>query len=256
MPRSVIESGKFVNEQRQTDPTSAVVVLCKGLGSRLTSVATGTHKTMEVVGGRPLLWWILHEIRAAGGLAATRVVLRDPDPAAESLCASFGGGITVEHSAPTGYLCDVYTATAAHDGEATIVEGDTFLAPGALRTFLLTRDSLPTTYGLAVAVAPPPASWDFPVQWVVLGPGGDVVQFSRDIAPSSLMAAGVWHWRPRAVARMRDALDGGLSLTSFVASAIADGVAVRPVGVAAAFNINTPASLTLAREWAATAVRS
>ncbi|GAA1383028.1 RpiB/LacA/LacB family sugar-phosphate isomerase [Catellatospora chokoriensis] len=232
--------------------TTPVVVLAKGLGSRLAPVAATTHKTMELIAGRPILWWLLRDLAGADALARTSVVLREADAGAAALCREFG--VAVEFSSPTGYLRDVHAVASAAGTAVTVVEGDSFVQPGSVGRFVEFCGRLPADAGFAFATAAPPARWDYPIQWVGVDDRGRVRRFGRDIEPTALMACGLWHWTPAEVAQMPRAIEQGLSFTRFVADRIAAGTAVATFGVAGAHNVNTAVSLEQAREWAESTV--
>jgi dTDP-glucose pyrophosphorylase len=135
-------------------PRHPVVILAHGLGSRLAAVARGLHKTTEAVGGRPLLWWLLYEIEAAGLTGHTVLSLRQDDPAVRPVLASFPWPVEVRFRQPGGYLPDVYRISREYGPRFTVVEADTITLPGMLRTFLLSAEQIGGEADLCVGVAP------------------------------------------------------------------------------------------------------
>jgi hypothetical protein len=225
-----------------------VIILSRGHGSRLARVATGRHKTTELVAGRPILTWILAEL---AGLAIPELVvhLREPDPAVARLVATHPQPVRLDASRPRGYLLDVYDCR--HYGERfTVIEADTVTYPGSLQHFLLLADQLGEHHDLAVGVAPAAANPNGPS--VVIEREGQLRAISWEAAPTGLVPLAAWHWTAELLDQAPDfaARTGSTSPARYVTWAIQHhgqhGARVAGIGIPAGFNVNTPADLAAA----------
>jgi molybdopterin-guanine dinucleotide biosynthesis protein A len=226
-----------------------VIILSRGHGSRLAAVARGRHKTTEKVGGRPILAWILHELR---GLNAPSLVLhlREHDPEAARITATHPQPVLIDTGRPRGYLLDVH-ACAGYGERFTVLEADTVCYPGSLRNFLILAETLGDHHDLCVGVAPVAANRNGPA--LVVDRAGLVTAMSWQAAATGLVPLAAWHWSARLLthAPAFAADTGSTSTADYVTWAVQRGAAVAGIGIPAGFNINTPADLAAAQTGAA-----
>lgn len=220
-----------------------VVILARGLGTRLQAVARGKHKTIEMIGDRPILGWILQELRAVRP-SRLYLHLREPDAEAAALAAGHVQPVEVVIGPPTGYLPDV--VDCARYGEwFSVIEADTITHPGALRNFLILADQLGPHADLCMGVAPASANPNGPA--VVVNASGLVTAVSWKAQPSGLVPLGAWHWTRRMLADAPSFAAHSTSIADYITWSIPRGALVAPIGFPAGHNINTPADLDHAR---------
>ncbi len=231
-----------------------VIILSRGHGSRLATVASGWHKTTELVAGRPILTWILAEL---AGLAIPELVvhLREPDPTVARLVATHPQPVRLAVGRPRGYLLDIYDCRR-YGERFTIIEADTVTYPGSLHHFLLLADQLGEHHDLTVGLAPATANPNGPA--VVIDAGGQIQALAWEAAPTGLVPLAAWHWTAALLDQAPDfvARTGSTSPARYVTWAIQHGTKVTGIGIPAGFNVNTPADLATANagvaRWLAT----
>lgn len=222
-----------------------VIILARGLGSRLRSVAQGPHKTLEQVGEHSILGWILRELRP---VVPTQIYLhlREPDPEAAALAAGHPQWVEVSVGPPTGYLPDVVDCVRYGD-RFSVIEADTVTHPGSLRNFLIIADRLGADLDLCMGIAPHTANPNGPA--VVVDERGLVQAVSWTALPTGLVPLGAWHWTRRILTDAPAfAAQTSTSIADYITWAIPRGALVAPIGFPAGHNINTPADLYNARE--------
>ncbi|GAB3090264.1 hypothetical protein [Micromonospora schwarzwaldensis] len=221
-----------------------VVILARGLGTRLQHVARGKHKTIEMVGDRPILGWILQELQAVRP-SQLYLHLREPDAEAAALAARHIQPVEVSIGPPTGYLPDVVDC-ARYGDRFTVIEADTITHPGALRNFLLLADQLGAHAELCMGVAPHSANPNGPA--VLVDDSGLVTAVSWTAQPSGLVPLGAWHWTRHMLADAPGFAVRSTSIADYISWSIPRGALVAPIGLPAGHNINTPADLDHARQ--------
>lgn len=228
-------------------PRCPVVVVAHGLGSRLASVATGIHKTSEIVHGRPLLWWLLTDILGAGLTGPTIVTVRGDDPVLSAVVDGFGTRVQTQVLQPAGYLRDVYVLSRRYGPRFTVIEADTITYPGTLRNFLRLAEDLGHAYDLCVGVAPTAANPNGPA--VVLTHDGEVHAMSWNTTPTGAVPLAAWHWTSRLLDHAEEFSTHSSSIAEYVTAERRHRAArIRPIGITAGFNINTPVDLQRARD--------
>lgn len=220
-----------------------VIILARGFGTRLQAVARGKHKTIEMVGDRPILGWILQELRSVRP-ARLYLHLREPDSEAAALVSRHVQSVEVSIGPPNGYLSDVVDC-ARYGERFSVIEADTITHPGALRNFLILSDRLGPHADLCVGVAPASANPNGPA--VVVNDSGLVTAVSWSAQPSGLVPLGAWHWTWRMLAEAPDFAARSTSIADYITWSIPRGALVAPIGFPAGHNINTPADLDHAR---------
>ncbi|WBB97762.1 hypothetical protein O7543_15400 [Solwaraspora sp. WMMA2080] len=221
-----------------------VIILARGFGTRLQAVARGKHKTIEMVGDRPILGWILQELQS---VRPTRLYLhlREPDAKAAALACRHLQPVEISIGPPTGYLPDVVDC-ARYGERFSVIEADTITHPGALRNFLILADRLGPHADLCMGVAPASANPNGPA--VVVDDSGLVTAVSWSAQPSGLVPLGAWHWTRRMVADAPDFAARSTSIADYITWSIPRGALVAPIGFPAGHNINFPADLDHARQ--------
>ena len=219
-----------------------VIILARGYGSRLASVARGTHKALEVVGDQTILGRILRELESVTA-TELHLHLREPDPQATALTQQHPQPVHITARTPGGYLPDV--ADCARYGQRfTVIEADTITHPGSLRNFLLLADLLSEHADLCVGVAPTIANPNGPS--VIVNNHGLVEAISWTAQPSGLVPLSAWHWHADMLAHAHTFAARSTSVADYVTWAIPRGARVVPIGFPAGRNINTPEDLTQA----------
>lgn len=220
-----------------------VVVLARGLGTRLRPVATGLHKTLEQIGEHTILGWILRELHT---VVPTRIYLhlREPDPDAARLAAAHPQLVEVSVGPPTGYLPDVMDC-ARYGDRFTVIEADTITHPGSLRNFLILADHLGPGLDLCMGIAPAVANPHGPA--VVVDEHGLVRAVSWTAAPTGLVPLGAWHWTRTMLTDAPAFAARSTSIADYITWMIPRGARVMPIGFPAGHNINTPYDLAYAR---------
>ncbi len=222
-----------------------VIVLAHGSGSRLATVASGTHKTIEEVFGRPVLWWLLREVEATGMTGPTIISLRQEDPAVRAVAATCAPGAEIRFRLPTGYLPDVYAYSREYGPRFTVIEADTVTHPGSLRNFLLLAERIGADADLCVGVGPATANPNGPA--VVVDDRGLVATMTWTGPPTGVVPLAAWHWTSQLLDDAAEFSKRSTSTADYIAWAVPHGARVVPIGIPAGFNINTPADLNAAR---------
>ena len=220
-----------------------VIILARGLGSRLAAVASGRHKTMERVGPYTILGWILHEL-AVVTPPRLYLHLREPDPDAVAVARAHPQGVTINVGPPRGYLPDVVDC-ARYAERFTVVEADTITHPGSLRNFLLLADRIGDQVDLCMGIAPDAANPNGPA--VVVDETGLVTAVRWNADPTGIVPLGAWHWTRRILADAPAFAARSTSIADFITWSIPRGARVTSIGFPAGHNINTPADLDHAR---------
>ncbi len=221
-----------------------VIILARGLGSRLRPVASGLHKTLERVGDRPILEWILSELQTVCP-PQIYLHLREPDPEAEQLAAAHPQPIEVSTGQPTGYLPDVVDC-ARYGDRFTVIEADTITYPGSLANFLILADQMGVSRDLCMGIAPAAANPNGPA--VVVDERGLVQAVSWTAASTGLVPLGAWHWTARMLTDAPAFAAGqSTSIADFITWKIPRGALVSTIAFPAGHNINTPEDLSHAR---------
>lgn len=216
-----------------------VVILARGLGTRLAPAATGRHKTVQRVGTRTILATILEEM-AAVRPSRLCLHLREPDPEAAAVAAAHPQQVEISVGPPRGYLPDVLDC-ARYGERFSVIEADTIVYPGSLRNFLILADRLGTDADLCMGVAPRHANPNGPA--VVVNTTGLVTAVSWTAAPTGLIPLGGWHWTARMLHHAPAFAARSTSIADYITWAIPRGARVIPVGFPAGHNINTPDDL-------------
>lgn len=220
-----------------------VIILARGLGTRLATVARGTHKTMEYVGDTVILGWLLRELAA---VTPTRIYLhlREPDSGAAALAAAHRQPVEISVGPPTGYLPDVVDC-ARYGERFSVIEADTITHPGSLRNFLILADRIGSDADLCMGVAPAAANPNGPA--VIVDHHGVVQAVSWAAQPSGLVPLGGWHWTRRMLTDAPAFASRSTSIADYITWKIPRGARVLPIGFPAGHNINAPADLDHAR---------
>lgn len=233
-----------------------VIILARGYGTRLATVAQGRHKTLEEVGEHTILGWILRELR---GVVPSKIYLhlREPDPAAAAVAAGHPQLVEVSVGPPSGYLPDVVDC-ARYGDRFTVIEADTITHPGSLRNFFILADVLGAGLDLCMGIAPATANPNGPA--VVVDEHGLVQAVSWTAAATGLVPLGAWHWTRTMLTDAPAFAERSTSIADYITWKIPQGALVAPIGFPAGHNINTPADLTHARTqvaaWTALTERS
>ncbi|NUT32138.1 MAG: hypothetical protein HOV79_03585 [Hamadaea sp.] len=220
-----------------------MIILARGLGTRLRPVASGAHKTLEEVGGHPILSWILRELST---VTPTRIYLhlREPDADAARLAAAHMQPVEISVGPPTGYLPDVVDC-ARYGDRFTVVEADTVTHPGSLRNFLILADRIGASLDLCMGIAPAAANPIGPA--VVVDEHGLVQAVSWTAAPTGLVPLGAWHWTRAMLSDAPAYAVRSTSIADYITWMISRGARVAAIAFPAGHNINTPADLAHAR---------
>lgn len=223
-----------------------VVILGRGLGTRLAEVSTQRHKTSETVAGRPVLSHILTQLET---VRPTHIYLhlREPDPVAEAAAAAHPQPVTVDVRPPAGYLPDVAACTQ-YGPRFTVLEADTLTHPGSLRNLLILADFLGESVDGCVGIAPRLANMSGPS--VAVNDAGLITSIDWDAPPSGVVPLGAWHWHTNqldgAEEFVRDT--GSTSIATYLTERISFGARILPISIATGLNVNHPIDLDASHE--------
>ncbi|HEY0395325.1 MAG TPA: bifunctional UDP-N-acetylglucosamine diphosphorylase/glucosamine-1-phosphate N-acetyltransferase GlmU [Candidatus Elarobacter sp.] len=214
--------------------SARAIVLAAGKGTRMKSARA---KVLHELCGRPMLWWVLEALRAAGVEDVTVVTNPELDPQLEP----FGVRTVVQpEQLGTGHAVRIaLDAMAPRDGQVIVAYGDMPLVDRAI--FAYVQTSLDPAEGIALALVtarmPLPSSFG---RIIRTGNTVDRIVEAKDCTPEMLaideMNAGIYAYEEGAlretIARVgNDNAQGEYYLTDTVALLIESGRRVAPVAV-------------------------
>jgi choline kinase len=129
-------------------PKLDLVVLAAGVGSRLHPITDETPKCLVRVAGKPILWWLLDQVRELRGWQDLRTYVvvgyRANDVSAFVEALDFPVNLIVNADYETTnnmYSLSLSFRHLDHDRGLVVVNGDCIYARGILRSFLALRSS-------------------------------------------------------------------------------------------------------------------
>ncbi|UAJ80291.1 hypothetical protein IT072_04390 [Leifsonia sp. ZF2019] len=220
-----------------------VVILANGLSTRL-DCEPPYAKTLTAVAERPILDWLLSDVRDVPVVGKIKLYVR-PGVDLPEILQPVLDGVEVHRAEPAGYFRDAVAAQAPLT-KTVIIDSDLSVPPGSVRSFILSFALSECDLALGYQyVGDETRGRDI---WIRIDPSGTVGALGRGLQPTGFATVGIFGWGRRAYDRAVANVGSEHSVTKFLSDEVSKGLRVVPVPFASAVNVNSADDVNLAND--------